>query len=251
MSFINLLMRYSAVIPGQTPSVPVSAESSSYRDAIAFEYLRNLYESILLRDVLARENLRNIRFLENLARYLADNTGCLFSASNISKYLKNQRLPIPVQTVISYLGALEKSLLVHKVQRADLNGLKIFEIGEKYYFKDLGLRNSLAHNSPLDIAKQVEQAVYLFLLHQGFTVHIGKIGNAEIDFAGEKQGEKIYVQAAYRIAVEETYHREFGNLELIDDQFPKYVVTMDEDMPWMNQTGIRWMHLKDFLVIDL
>jgi predicted AAA+ superfamily ATPase len=233
------------------PQAPLPGPDSAFRqESRAFEYLRNLYESILLRDVIARENIRNIRFLENLARYLADNTGSLFSASNISKYLKNQKLNIPVQTVINYLAALEKSRLIHKVQRSDINGLKIFEIGEKYYFEDIGLRNTLARSLPLDIAKLIEQAVYLFLIQNGFTVTIGKIDAIEIDFVGEKQGEKIYVQAAYRIDTEAAYAREFGNLELIRDQFPKYVITMDEDMPRLNYKGIRWMHLKDFLVLE-
>jgi predicted AAA+ superfamily ATPase len=221
-------------------------------EALAFEYLKNLYESILLRDVVARENIRNIRFLENLAAYLADNTGSLFSANNISKYLKNQKINIPVQTVITYLRALESSFLVHKVERADVTGLKIFEIGEKYYFEDLGLRNVLARNPPpLDIAKLAEQAVYLFLVQQGFTVHVGKNSAAEVDFVCGKQGGKLYVQAAYQLNSEDVCRREFGSLESINDHFPKYVVSMDENMPGFNPRGIRWMRLRDFLVMEL
>jgi predicted AAA+ superfamily ATPase len=219
---------------------------------LAFEYLKNLYESILLRDVVARENIRNIRFLENLISYLADNTGSLFSASNISKYLKNQKINMPVQTVISYLEALERSFLVHKVRRADVTGLKIFEIGEKYYFEDPGLRNVCARSaSPTDIAKLVEQAVYLFLIQQGYAVHVGKNNAAEIDFAAEKQEARLYVQAAWHIQDEDTWRREFGGLEGIPDHFPKYVVTMDDGPPRQSSRGIRWMNLKDFLTMDL
>jgi predicted AAA+ superfamily ATPase len=221
------------------------------REARAVEYLRNLYESILLRDVIARENIRNVRFLENLAVYLADNTGSLFSARSISNYLKNQKLNMPVQTVISYLEALEKSMLIHRVRRADIRGLKIFEIGDKYYFEDIGLRNVLVRSPQLDTAKLVEQAVCLFLLQRGFTVYVGKLDDVEIDFAAQRQAEKIYVQAAYRIADEAVYQREFGNLERIPDQHPKYVVSLDDDMPAVNGKGIRWMHLKDFLVTEL
>jgi predicted AAA+ superfamily ATPase len=220
-------------------------------EALAFEYLRNLYESILLRDVITRENIRNVRFLESLAVYLADNTGSLFSASNISRYLKNQKLPVPVQTIINYLEALEKSLLVHRVRRADIKGLKIFEIGEKYYYEDLGLRNVLTRNHPMDRAKLIEQAVYLFLIQSGFTVYVGKLNNVEIDFAAERQGERCYVQVAYHISDTAVYDREFGNLEQIPDQFPKYVVTMDEDLPPISNSGIRWMQVKDFLVMKL
>ncbi|MDR0731413.1 MAG: ATP-binding protein [Treponema sp.] len=221
------------------------------REGLAAEYLRNLYESILLRDVIARENIRNVRFLESLAAYLADNTGSLFSARNISGYLKNQKLNIPVQTVISYLEALEKSMLIHRVRRADIKGLKIFEIGDKYYFEDIGIRNVLVRNPRMDTAKLVEQAVCLFLLQRGFTVYVGKLDNAEIDFVALRQAERIYVQAAYRIGDEAVYQREFGNLERIPDQHPKYVVTLDEDMPPVNSKGIRWMNLKDFLVMEL
>jgi predicted AAA+ superfamily ATPase len=221
-------------------------------EALAFEYLKNLYESILLRDVVARENIRNIRFLENLTAYLADNTGSLFSANNISKYLKNQKINMPVQTVISYLGALERSFLIHKVQRADVKGLKIFEIGEKYYFEDLGLRNVLARGAPApDMAKPVEQAVYLFLIQRGYTVHVGKNNAVEVDFACERQGAKLYVQAAWRIHDEDTWRREAGGLEGIPDHFPKYVVSMDESLPRQSPQGILWMNLKDFLVMDL
>ncbi|MDR2096190.1 MAG: ATP-binding protein [Treponema sp.] len=240
-------MPYLASLLKSAP--PDTADS---REALAFEYLKNLYESILLRDVVARENIRNVRFLENLAVYLADNTGSLFSASNISKYLKNQKINMPVQTVLNYLKALEKSFLVHKVQRADINGLKIFEIGEKYYFEDIGLRNVLTRNPlPLDIAKLVEQVVYLFLVQRGYTVYVGKNNDAEIDFACEKQGAKIYVQAAYRLSDEDTWRRESGGLEGIHDYFPKYVVTMDEDLPRQSPRGIRVTYLKDFLMMEI
>jgi predicted AAA+ superfamily ATPase len=221
------------------------------QEALAAEYLRNLYESILLRDVIARENIRNVRFLENLAIYLADNTGSLFSARNISNYLKNQKLNVPVQTVISYLAALEKSMLVHRVRRAEVKGFRVFEIGDKYYYEDTGLRNVLVRNPQLDTAKLVEQAVCLFLLQRGFTVYVGKLDDVEIDFVALRQAEKLYVQAAYRIGDEAVYQREFGNLERIPDQHPKYVVSLDEAMPPVNGKGIRWMHLKDFLMTEL
>jgi predicted AAA+ superfamily ATPase len=233
-------------------SLPPEPSPDFHPEALAFDYLKNLYESILLRDVVARENIRNVRFLENLTAYLADNTGSLFSANNISKYLKNQKINMPVQTVISYLGALERSFLVHRVRRADVAGLKVFEIGEKYYFEDPGLRNVCARNPlPMDIAKLVEQAVYLFLIQRGYTVHVGKNNAAKVDFVAEKQGARLYVQAAWHIHDEDTSRREFGGLEGIPDHFPKYVVTMDDGPPRQSPQGIHWMNLKDFLVMDL
>ncbi|GHU55400.1 ATPase [Spirochaetia bacterium] len=227
-------------------SLPVEEEH------LAREYLKNVYESILLRDVLIRENIRNIRFLENLAAYLADNIGSLFSANNISNYLKHQRIQIPVQTVITYLAAIEKSFIVHKVSRAEVGGLKIFEIGEKYYFEDIGLRNVLAKNQPaMDTGRLLENAVYLFLIQREFTVYVGKDGDKKIDFIAEKDGAKLYVQVAWRISDEATYKREFGNLEGIQDNFPKYVVTLEEDMPAVTPTGIICMGVKEFLMMEL
>ena len=112
-------------------------------DDTPFEYLRNVYSTILLKDVVARENIRNVSFLENLVGYLADNVGALFSASNISRYLKSQRVDISPQLTINYLRALANAYFVHKVVRSEIGGLKIFEIGEKYYFEDIGLRNAI------------------------------------------------------------------------------------------------------------
>jgi len=153
----------------------------------SFEYLKNVYSTILLKDVVAREKIRNIAFLENLVAYLADNVGSLFSALNISKYLKSQQIDISTQVVINYLRALSNSFFVHKVVRSDVAGMKIFEIGEKYYFEDLGLRNVISgFNAVKDIAKILENAVYLHLIQSGYKVFVGKIGDKEIDFVGEK-----------------------------------------------------------------
>jgi predicted AAA+ superfamily ATPase len=216
-------------------------------DDMAFEYLHNLYESILLRDVVAREKIRNINFLENLTAYIADNTGNLFSASSISKYLKNQKVNINVQTILNYLSALERSYLISGARQQDITGLKIFEIGQKYYFEDLGLRNILVRNPAFDIPRLIEQAVYLHLKEQDYSVTVGRLEKQEIDFVARRKGEKIYVQVVYHITDEAVYRREFGNLELIPDQFPKYVVSMDEKMPRINGKGIRWMNLGSFL----
>lgn len=216
--------------------------------AVVFEYLKNVYASILLKDVVSRENIRNVSLLENLVAFLADNTGSLFSAQNISKYLKSQQIKIPTQTVINYLKALTNAYFVHKTQRADINGLKIFEIGEKYYFEDLGIRNSVrSFNFRSDIGKLIENAVYMHLLRSGYEVYTGKDDNREIDFIGEKNKERIYVQACYLLADEKTIQREFGNLMLIEDNYPKYVVSLDPYSPNTTYKGIRQLHLREFL----
>jgi predicted AAA+ superfamily ATPase len=215
---------------------------------LSFEYLKNLYESILLRDVVIREKIRNVRFLENLSVYLADNTGSLFSASNISKYLKSQKIQMPVQTVISYLKALESAYLIHRVQRKEIGGLKIFEIGEKYFFEDLGLRNTLARKDPVsDKAKLMENAVYLSLLQQGYSVHAGKLEKGEVDFIANKQNELIYIQVCWRLSGGETWNREIDRLLEIKDNFLKYIVTMDTEFSGQNFQGIKIESLENFM----
>jgi hypothetical protein len=152
---------------------------------LSFEYLKNVYSTILLKDVVAREKIRNVVFLENLVAYLADNVGCLFSALNISKYFKSQQIDISTQVVINYLRSLANSFFVHKVVRSDVAGMKIFEIGEKYYFEDLGLRNVISgFNAVKDIAKILENAVYL---------------RAVIKFLSEKSATKKLILSAKKM----------------------------------------------------
>jgi len=216
-----------------------------------FEYLRNVYASILLKDVVAREGIRNIHFLESLIEFLADNVGNLFSANNIAKYMKSQLTTVSTQAVLNYLKPLTNAFFVYKVSRFDINGLKIFEIGEKYYFEDLGLRNCIrGFDSRKDINKVMENAVYLHLIRMGFRVYIGQLGTMEIDFVADKDGKTIYVQVAYMLTDENTINREFGNLLKISDNYRKYVVTMDEYNTGNNYNGIEQMHLKDFLLLN-
>lgn len=216
---------------------------------VVMEYLKNVNSTILLKDVVARENIRNVSFLENLTAFLADNTGSLLSALNISKYLKSQQQLVPTQTVLNYLRALTNAFYVHKVQRAEVKGLKIFEIGDKYYFEDLGLRNAIRHfDYRIDVNKLMENVVYLQLKRNGYTVFVGQLAHKEIDFMAEKDGERIYIQVAYMLTDQNTINREFGNLLSIDDQYPKFVVTMDEISAGSDYKGIRQIHLREFLM---
>lgn len=218
----------------------------------AFEYLRNVYSTILLKDVVAREGIRNVSFLTDLVEYLADNTGNLFSASNISKYLKSQRTTVSTQTILNYLTPLTNAFFIHKVGRLDVNGLKIFEIGEKYYFEDLGLRNVIrGYDLGKDIQKLLENAVYLHLLRAGYEIKVGQQGNNEIDFVGLKNGSRLYVQVAYQVLEEKTREREFGNLMNIADYYPKYVVSMDDFNAGTNYKGIQQIHIRDFLLMEI
>ncbi|MFA5650100.1 MAG: ATP-binding protein [Proteiniphilum sp.] len=217
----------------------------------SFEYLRNVYSTILLKDVVARENIRNVAFLENLVTYLVDNTGNLFSALNISKYLKSQNIKMPTQTVLNYLHALTNAFFVYRTPRIDVNGLKIFEIGEKYYFEDLGLRNAIrVFNPKSDINKLMENAVFMHLMRNGYDVFVGNNEGKEIDFVAIRNNERIYIQVAYMLYDQRTIDREFGNLMEIENHYPKYVVTMDTLPMSASYQGIQQVHLRTFLSND-
>jgi hypothetical protein len=215
---------------------------------VAFEYLKNVNSTILLKDVVARENIRNVFFLENLTAFLADNTGSVLSALNISKYLKSQQQNMPTQTVLNYLHALSNAYYLHRVQRADINGMKIFEVGDKYYFEDLGLRNAIrSFEYRNDVNMLMENVVYLHLRRKNYNVYVGKLGNKEIDFMAELNGERIYFQVTYMLFDKKTIDREFGNLMSIDDHYPKFVISMDEVSAGSDFKGVRQLHLRDFL----
>lgn len=213
---------------------------------VVYEYLTSIYSTILLKDVVARFKVRNVKFLENLIAFLANNIGSIVSSKKISEYLKSQKINISTQVVIDYLGYLETSFLIFKVKRTGIEGKKVFEIGEKYFFEDIGIRNAIVGFKTNDIHKILENVVYLHLRMAGYSVTVGQEGNKEIDFIAQKSGEKIYVQVAYMLTNEGTINREYGNLLEISDNYPKYVVTMDELNEVSTYKGINRMHVKDF-----
>lgn len=218
---------------------------------IVFEYLRNVCSTIMLKDVVKREGIRNVDFLETLALYTADNVGNLFSANNISRYLKSQHVNISALQVINYLKALQNAYLINKVRRIDVNGLHTFEIGDKYYFEDLGLRNChFGFSMQKDIHKLMENAIFLHLSQQHYEVFTGQqAGGKEIDFVGRKGDEVVYIQASYLLTDEKTREREFGNLQAIRNNYPKYVVSLDEWTSGSSVDGIKHVHLAEFLMM--
>lgn len=215
---------------------------------IVYDYLKNIYNTILFKDVVKRHRIRNIAFLERLTSYLADNTGAVVSAKKISDYLKSQKTNISPNVVLNYLSHLESAFFVLKVKRSDIAGKKIFEIGEKYYFEDLGLRHTIIGFRQADIGKILENIVYLHLKRKGYDITVGRVGCKEIDFACERKGEKLYVQVTYLLADKKVRQREFGNLLEIRDNFPKIVVSMDE-IAGGNFKGIKHVNIRDFLTI--
>lgn len=219
-------------------------------DELVYDYLKSIYNTIILRDVVGRHGIRNIDFLEQLIRYLADSIGSLLSAKKISDYLKSQRVSISVKVVLQYLKYLEDAFFIHRVRRYDIQGKRVFELNDKFYFTDIGIRNSMIPYQLKDIGKIMENLVFNKLRLNGYQVYVGKLGELEIDFVAKKQNKTIYIQVAYLIPDEKVYNREFGNLLEIKDNHRKIVVSMDEFIGSDNN-GIEHLHLRDFLMLEL
>lgn len=219
----------------------------------AREYQTDVYHTVLLKDVIMRNKIRNVPFLENLVRYLADNTGKIISANSIAKYMKSQGDNVTSTAIINYAKYLCDAYLIHKVNRYDIHGKKLFESNDKFYFEDNGLRNALAGGSREgDIEKVIESIVYNHLIRLGYEVTVGQLQAGEIDFVCKKpKGQRIYVQASYIIANEETREREFGNLSAIKDNYPKYVISMTPLVSKQDSEGITHLHLRKFLTEGL
>lgn len=212
------------------------------------DYLVNVFNTIVLRDIIEREKIRNIPLLRKLVKFLSDNVGKQFSARSITNILKSQGTEVSPNLIISYLDYLCNAYIINRVSRYNIHGKKIFEYDDKFYFEDLGVRNVIiGGNRRFDIEKVMENVVYGHLVRQGFSVNVGSLNKSEIDFVAEKSGNTIYVQVAYLLASDETVNREFGNLKLIKDSHPKYVVSMDTVFSEINQDGIRHLNLREFL----
>ncbi len=217
------------------------------KQEIVFEYLKNIYSTVVFRDVINRFGVRNTVFLEQLILFLASNIGSMFSSKKISDFLKSQKVNIPPNQVQTYIGHLKSAFLIHQVQRYDIEGKRIFEIGQKYYFENLGIRNAIWGYRLQDAAKIMENVVYNHLTSRGYKVKEGVIGvDQEIDFIAEKSGEKIYLQVALSLTEQKTIDREFGNLMKINDNYPKYIICKQNFYTNSNE-GIRVIDLRSFL----
>ncbi len=217
------------------------------------DYLQGVYNTIMMRDVITREQIRNVPFMENLSGFIADNAGKLISTNSIVKFMKSQGEKISEAVTSAYIGHLCKALIINPVARYDIHGKKLFELIYKYYFADHGLRNYLCgFNLRSSIEKLMENVVYLHLLVQGYSVNVGILRVGEVDFVATKGGKTLYVQVAYLLASDETIGREFGNLAGIKDNYPKYVVSMDPISGELAEyPGIHHVHLREFLKTDL
>lgn len=215
----------------------------------AREYQMDIFHTVLLKDVIMRNRIRNVPFLENLVRFLADNTGNLISANSIAKYMKSQGESITSTVIINYISFLCEAYILHKVNRFDIHGKRIFETNDKFYFEDNGIRNALAGGTREgDIEKVIENIIYQHLIRLGYQVYVGQLQAGEINFVCTKpDGQRIYVQASYIIADMATREREFGNLRAINDNYPKYVISMTPLLTRNDDNGITHLHLRKFL----
>lgn len=215
-------------------------------EAIIMEYLKSIYSTIILKDVIQRKNIRNTLFLEQLILFLAGNVGNLFSAKSISDFLKSQKVELSPFVVGEYASALADAFIVHQVKRYDIARKKVFERGEKYYFENIGIRNVIAGYKPQDRGMRLENLVYNHLLCSGYEVRIGAVGTEEIDFVAQRRGETLYVQVAIELSTPSTIEREFGNLRKIKDNYPKVVVSGEK---YFENTyeGIEHIYIRDFL----
>lgn len=219
----------------------------------AREYQLDVYHTVLLKDVVMRNKIRNVPFLENLVHFLADNTGKIISANSIAKYMKAQGESVTSTVIINYTKNLSDAYLIHKVNRYDIHGKKLFESNDKFYFEDNGLRNTLAGGSREgDIEKVIENVIYNHLVRLGYEVTVGQLQAGEIDFVCNKpEGQRVYVQASYLIADDATRAREFGHLQAIKDNYPKYVISMTPLVDRQDSDGITHLSLRRFLTEGL
>ena len=211
------------------------------------EYLSGITDSIIFRDIIQRHSLRNTDFLKRLLSFLADNIGQIFSAKRISDFLKSQKLNTGVPAIQNYLTYIEEACVINRVKRWDIEGKRFFEIGEKIFYEDIGIRNAIRGLRPGDIGGIMENLIFNYLLASGFKVNVGNLtGGKEIDFVAEKDGETKYFQVARSLLEEKTIEREFGNLLSIPDNYEKFVVTYKESAP-VSFNGIKTLNLREFL----
>lgn len=221
----------------------------SYGQDEVYTIVRDIYNSTIFSDIAKRNQVRKIDQLERVVKYTFNNVGNTFSAKSISDYLKAEKRSLDNETVYSYLEKLEKAYLLHRCSRYDLQGKELLKTQEKFYLADTSLRYSVLGYNDDTVASSLENVVYLELCRRGYTVHIGKTNDGEVDFVASRQNEKLYVQVTQRIDAEKTEKREYERLLEIRDNYPKYVLRTDE-FAGGNYEGIITMHVADFLLSD-
>jgi predicted AAA+ superfamily ATPase len=221
----------------------------NYQRKESLSYLTDVFSSIVLKDIISRNDFREPEQLERLLRYFLSETGTTFSVSNIANIFAEERRPVSRESIYNYLAAAQDAMLLQRVRRFDVKGKDILRGGEKAYVVDVGLREALLGNNEARIDRVLENIIYLELLRQGFDVFIGKNDRREIDFVARRGADLVYLQVAYLLASEETREREFSAFAGIQDSFPRYVLSLD-DIDF-SQNGIRHINVIEFLLNGL
>lgn len=218
-----------------------------YAEEPSKQYLTDVYNSVVLNDVVKRNKIRDVDLLTRIVTYVIGNIGTTFAATSIAKFLKSERRTVATDTVLNYIQYCISAYLFYQVKRQDIQGKQILSTNEKYYMADHGLREAIFGGNMRDINLILENIIYMESLRRGYTITVGKSGTKEIDFICQKQDQKVYIQVTYLLASEETIQREFGIYDSIHDNFPKYVISMDElDF---SRNGIKHRNIKEFLLL--
>lgn len=219
-----------------------------YADEPSKQYLHDLFNSVQLKDIVKCNKIRDVDLLERIIAYVIANVGTTFSARSLTKFLKSEQRTVAPETTLNYTKYCCDAYLFYQVKRVDLQGKQILSTNEKYYIADHGIREAVFGGNMRDINLILENIIYLELLRRGYKVTVGKTGEKEIDFVCDKRGDKLYVQVTYLLASEDTIKREFGAYDTIRDNFPKYVVSLDEFD--MSRNGIKHQNIRDFLLAE-
>ena len=215
----------------------------------AYKIVYDIYSSVILRDVVQRFKIRDIELLERVVKYVINNIGNKFSAKNISDYFKSQNRKLDINTIYNYLNALESSYIIYRIPRYNIKGKEILKTNEKYFVGDQSILYALMGYKDRLISGVLENIVMLELKRRGYNVYIGKLDNLEVDFVAEKQNEIIYIQVSYKMTEQKTIDREYKSLLKIKDNYPKYILTMDNT--WQDTIdGVKHKHIADFLIMD-
>ena len=256
-SFAEFIELYHEIVPGEsiqkcfqkyllTGGMPQLA-NIRYADEPSRQYLHDLFNSVQLKDIVKRNKIRDVDLLERITAYIMANIGNTFSATSLAKFLKSEKRNVTSETILNYIKYCCDAYLFYQVKREDLQGKQILSTNEKYYIADHGIREAVYGGNMRDINLILENIVYLELLRRGYIVTVGKAGEKEVDFVCSRQDQKLYIQVTYLLATEETIQREFGVYDSIRDNFPKYVVSLDEFD--LSRNGIKHFNIRDFLLL--
>jgi predicted AAA+ superfamily ATPase len=219
-----------------------------FEDDAIFQYLRAIYNTVVLKDIISRNQVRDVALLEQVIKFTMDNLGSILSANSIAKYLKSQNVKAGVDTILNYLSYSEASFLLNKCLRYEIQGNRYFESKEKIFLADHGLVNAILGFREVNLSGILENIIYIELLRRGYKVDIGQLGDKEVDFIATKAEKKIYIQVCYLLSSDETIERELNPLLSINNHYPKYIISMDQKLPAISTQGVNLINVVDFLL---